>query len=88
MSKIILEAFKTDINTVANPSTLTRNILITKQIAYLKTVNNVPYIYVGTKKLNKLLSTVDGVNVETFTTLQQSERPDLNIQDIELTIIS
>lgn len=86
MSKIILESMKTE-STINTQSSLIRNIIETKKLVHLKTVNNIPYIYIGNKKLNKLISTVNGETVESFTTLQQIEKPELNIQDLELTII-
>lgn len=88
MSKIILEAFKTDKDSSNDPTSLLRNIVQITKVAHLKYVDGIPYIYIGSKKLNKLIGTIDGVTKEVFTLIQPTERPDLNIQNLEINIIT
>ena len=73
MSKIIMDAHRTCAGQVNE----------TKRLLYIKIENSVPMLYSDGKRVNAYVNSASKVVV---TTVTATERPDLNIQPLEIKI--
>ena len=73
MSKIIMDAHRTCQNQIVE----------TKKITYIKEIAGVKYLFANGKQVNKYINSASNV---VLTTITATERPDLNIQPLEITI--